>query len=609
MVPFIPTPYPDELFYSICARYHIWGRNPHTKASIDDLFFPREIVPAMHLPTGLSFFYKNLLPNSALTPEYIIQNHSLFPFYQPFLPAERTEKVKEGMIGLNTALHRIVGNSMDSQKIKYLRYCKDCINEDVKVHGEPYWHRSHQEYGVKVCPHHNSWLYESEVKAIRNGVGRQGFIALDEEDLFNGGIVDITEDNKHLYCKISKDVYWLLNHNNSNIQLEEVKKRLRLHLKIAGFITDYEVIKQEFFVAFRDYYSNEFLEIYDSAVDVDNRKSWLAKMFLNIQSYFKPVRFILILNFLGINISDFFNNEVQFEPFGKGPWLCFNPVGNHFNKRVIGVVHHEYDKQTKTTIGKFTCSCGFSYSRTRNSDETSIEKILDLGSDWKNELTRLIDQEKQSYHQVSELYNVDPDIIEQHYKSLNVYKSSNLDQEKRDVYRLLWQQKRSEYPDLTRTEFYKKFKNIYGWLIKNDYVWLNNHLPPKKKYSRSQSSERVNWVERDQELAEIILKIANQIKSLDGKPKRVTKALISEYLKHPNQLETLEKLPQTTKTLDVVLETIDEFRSRKVIWATQLLKESNRKVSINNICKLVGKYKDFSDEVKQLLNEQLYTYS
>lgn len=605
MVSFIPSPYPDELFYSICSRYHKWSRNPHMKATINDLFYPRIIRPSMHFPTGLSLFYENQLPNSVLVPDFIIQNHSFFPLYKPFLSKDRAEKVKTEMSGLSTSLHRVVGYDKDSQRLTYLRYCKDCISENIKMYGEPYWHRIHQEYGVKVCPHHNSWLYESKVKAVNIGTGNQGLIALEEECLNKGRILDNNEKNKHLYLKISKDVYWLLNHNNSNIELNDVKKRLRTYLKIAGFITDYGVIKKEFYVSFRDYYSNEFLEIFDSFVDVDNRKSWLAKMVLNVQSYFKPLRFILILNFLGIKIFDFFNKEIEYEPFGKGPWLCFNPIADHFNKRVIQLMDFEYHKQNKVTLGKFACACGFVYIRRKNSDETSIEKIYDLGPLWNTELSRLIGEEKKSSLQIGQIYNLHPSTIEEHYKSINTYQSGSIDFVNREEFRLLWQQRRSEYPDLTRSEFYKRFSNLYRWLNKHDNAWLKSNLPPKKQYARTHSPQRVNWNVRDNELSREVLKVANQVKSLDGKPKRITKALISEFIKHPNQLDTLEKLPLTKKTLNDVLETINEFRSRKVIWATHQLKKNNRKVSINNICKLAGKYKDFSDEVKELVNEQV----
>jgi hypothetical protein len=605
MIPFFPLRYPDELFYSICARYHFWSKNSYVKYTIEDLFKPHIVSPAIEFPTGLDTFRKNLPYHSTLTPDSVIENHSLFPLYKPFLPRERCVKVKEEMHGIHKGIHRIVGKHRDTQKISHLRYCKGCIDRDVEQYGEPYWHRVHQEYGVKVCPHHNSWLYESDVKVIGSDQNWKSLIPLDEEYKNRGRLINVPLRYKELFFKISMGVFWLLNSNTFNLDVHQIKVRLKIHLKNKGFITEYDKIRKEFYVSFRDYYTNQFLEIFDSTIDLDKRKNWLTKMVTNVQGYVKPIRLLLILNFLRIDIFDFFQQEVKYEPFGSGPWPCLNPATDHFNERVIEELSHEYDSKLKKTVGTFFCSCGFIYSRTKDGQRGENEKILELGTSWRGILIGLVEREKKSFQEIGEYYRIDSKVIKKHYDSLVESQSIVVECQKRGNYRYEWNLKRSEFPTLTRKDFYKKFSRQYSWLIRNDKDWLYENLPPKKKYTRSYTTERVNWVLRDNELQKEIIQVVEKIRKLKGKPQRVTKKMIASYLQYPNHLEWLNKLPKTQQTLKDVVETIEDYHLRKVSWAIKEILESDRKLSVNNICKLAGKYETFSDKVKEFVTIQV----
>jgi hypothetical protein len=49
--------------------------------------------------------------------------------------------------------------------VPFLRVCRQCIRDDLKRHGESYWHRSHQLPGVHICLKHNGELMETNVPA------------------------------------------------------------------------------------------------------------------------------------------------------------------------------------------------------------------------------------------------------------------------------------------------------------------------------------------------------------------------------------------------------------------------------------------------------------
>jgi hypothetical protein len=45
----------------------------------------------------------------------------------------------------------------------YLKFCSLCLEQDLKIYGETYWHRSHQMHGIKICLIHNQALCDSKV--------------------------------------------------------------------------------------------------------------------------------------------------------------------------------------------------------------------------------------------------------------------------------------------------------------------------------------------------------------------------------------------------------------------------------------------------------------
>ncbi len=93
----------------------------------------------------------------------VIEKHTLYPFYTAFLGAKRRNKVFWSMFG--GAVTRTYGtNSICASTSRFLaklRYCPDCVREDMERHGEPYWHRVHMAPGVSVCSEHKRKLMSS----------------------------------------------------------------------------------------------------------------------------------------------------------------------------------------------------------------------------------------------------------------------------------------------------------------------------------------------------------------------------------------------------------------------------------------------------------------
>ncbi|MBR6040797.1 MAG: TniQ family protein [Clostridia bacterium] len=180
MIGYFPTPYPDELLYSVCARYCDWSPyvSSHSGAG--------ELLPDIHQKLDAEFLgtisddtYRMMTQNC--TPSELIMQHTMFPYRARFLPLQRRKLVlHSAFIRKSDVTRQMVRAktryySFEGDKPLYLRYCPVCAKEDRKSYGEAYLHRSHHLYGVDVCPVHKCYLIDSPAR--RDSKRNIGFVA------------------------------------------------------------------------------------------------------------------------------------------------------------------------------------------------------------------------------------------------------------------------------------------------------------------------------------------------------------------------------------------------------------------------------------------------
>ena len=140
MLAYFPDPYPDELFYSICARFQYRVRYPSQRATVEDLFQTKNAIAIFDFPSRLNRIVAALPLKSGYTVDYFINNHTLLPFYSPFLPPERNQLIREEMDGDNGAkIHTRLGIVAGQVEMpSHLRFCPLCVEDDKKLFGECY---------------------------------------------------------------------------------------------------------------------------------------------------------------------------------------------------------------------------------------------------------------------------------------------------------------------------------------------------------------------------------------------------------------------------------------------------------------------------------------
>ena len=211
MIAYFPPAYPDELFYSICSRFSELMNFPMISATKRQLGMSVWLSVGTALPHNLDALVSSLPPSYGYTSDRFIDQHTVLPFFAPFLSEEEFTRVRASMKnGSAEAIHESVGMIRRFLKASgTMSYCPGCVIDDRKAHEEAYWHRLHQISGVEVCPFHACLLERVDLRHQAN------------DDVFVPAETCVTVfeprpmDGRNPYQKLAKmiaiDIAWLLN--------------------------------------------------------------------------------------------------------------------------------------------------------------------------------------------------------------------------------------------------------------------------------------------------------------------------------------------------------------------------------------------------------------
>lgn len=180
MLSFFPFPYPDELWYSVIARYHTHSGALSWQATMEALFGDvRDTDVGSFFPNGSIHKILEQLPSGFLSAQEVALQHTLLPFLMRFQPADRKAAIMEAFLNGEDMRPRYLRATRDI-KPRSLRYCPICLQEDTQTYGEPYWHREHQIGLMPLCPRHRCRLLDKPIPNTRP-LGAQ-YLPLDRQD-------------------------------------------------------------------------------------------------------------------------------------------------------------------------------------------------------------------------------------------------------------------------------------------------------------------------------------------------------------------------------------------------------------------------------------------
>lgn len=593
MIGFFTDPYPDELLYSACSRYHRRARNISKEATARDLFGNARTKIVIDFQTRLDYLAAQL-PLTTYSVSRLIDEYTMLPLYAPFLPAERLEVLRRDMSGGGgNSVHARIGILSYGLDVKRLRFCPVCIEEDR----EPYWHRTHQVSGVEVCPIHFVFLSDSEV-SVRNRSSGRAFMtarqAIDEMPRSVRAVRPLDPDNREhqaLLC-LAKDAAWVLS-ARINVPYQSGLRRKYLRLLLERGLATYggKVRHTPLNEQLLNHYTPALLE--RLRCGLHGQYHWLRHLANNWTIAHHPLHHLLLMQFLKCSAKEFFRLPAEIEPFGKGPWPCLNPAGGHYREaRIKKCMIKQIRDDSKTLAGTFLCECGFSYRRI-GSDATDerqyhYDMVMSFGVAWYEELRRMKENGTHSRKEMAQELRVSVDTIKSQLKRLKASSESGVpptqrkkmgrprlpvsDSDRRSKHRRMWRETVAENLEASRTELRRAAPKAYNWLAVHDKKWLDENSPEWRLSHRK--IPQVDWSERDQNYSASVCETSRKMLTAPGRPVRASRTAIS---KHIGILAVVTKsggkLPLTNKALDEVSESATAFAIRRICWAANCYRQ------------------------------------
>ena len=591
---FFPTPYPDEMLYSVLCRYHLrCGSPPEPQTNLD--LWGKRHGKLLFLPDGIENFASRIPEPAKLTTDRFIAENTVYPWLKPFLSHERGELLVTAMTHGNLKIYNITGLARThSFALPYLRYCPQCAAEDIAEFAETYWHRAHQLPDITVCPKHHTILiesqyYTSEIK--HNFFGASPALATGAQPS-PAGVSDKHSD-------IADDAAWLLRNGTGLDGLERTKELYDGWLRSKGYrYRNGKTRSKTLGSDIAGYYGRDVLEslgAYNSGVCV-----WVKHLLWTKETNCRPILHILLMRFLAGSAETFFTGRYepreQYQPYGAPPYPCRNAVCEHYLQDVIGSV--EITKNDKGAYrAAFACPhCGFTYRRKKplpKEEQYSGQiDVADYGWLWHETLKNML-LARTPLRRIGMALKCDtrtvvklgiemgffaPDQFPKFRPYLAHPKEKPSFEEQRGHYRKRWLDAIAENPAITRNELRLLDSKADQWLHLHDADWLVANSPQSKGKSPK-------WADSDVEFAERIESAAKCIRDFPGKPKRISVMSLGKSSGIPKLYRVLasRRLPKTQAAVSTHSETLEQWQHRKIRWAIKQMRERGEIITVYKV--------------------------
>lgn len=305
-----PDPYPDELLYSICARFSHHMRYPAPHSVIIDLYGRKGFIAVTDLPSHLACLASHIPQKDYYTVETLIDNHTLLPFYSPFVSdLSKLERIRQCMEGdKSTMISVLIGRLTCGVSLQeWLRFCPLCVEDDRRELGECYWHRSHQIPGVDVCIKHYVYLQNSIIHK-KKAKPNYAFFSLEQVVKVQAPIsLNLSNTLDTILLQLAHSASWLM--QTQRLYVTNLGWRYNEAIFDLGllYIEDdlYKLDETKLLEEFKRRYDDATLKYFCVGYGEEFGKTWPIE-FIKSTNLFHPVYHLLFISFLGYQIQDFF---------------------------------------------------------------------------------------------------------------------------------------------------------------------------------------------------------------------------------------------------------------------------------------------------------------
>jgi hypothetical protein len=601
MIACFPTPHPDELWYSVCARYGDHSHFPTETGVMQALYGTRHAVATVDLPHCLGALVSELPLGHPCTVGTIIDHHTALPYYGPFLKTGTYAKVRQIMDdGSDSCLRVRCGICTNRVRPpKFFRSCPACDRENREKYGEAYWRRLYQLPGVELCSSHKIYLQSSDIRLDPLPNRHRYFSAQSARLISAMHPIDLADPVHQILLDVTQEMEWLLDQTRLNPGLDALHERYREVLRLRGFETRGGTVRMNDLrceVVRR--YGHNALEVLQSDLPDGDGDGWLGNLLRKKDTATAPVRHVILLKALDIKLEEFFfpqrfSHAADAARKQVGPWPCLNPACECFRKPVIH--HHtvEFLRKRKRDVGLFACDhCGYTYALYDwSKDPRNADFVRAYGGVWLGRLKELWGNLTVSVRETGARLGVDSKTVKQHAldAGLPLPREGKRRATASDLYRrrgvttrvsvatqrAAWAELRRKNPTAGTNQLRALEPALYAWLYRNDTPWFKENQPARKK--PTVTTTHVDWMRRDEQFAGQIATIAAHIRNRPGKPQRITTTAIGRALgKQSLFASTLTKLPLTRSVITTVTESGVDFAVRRVHLAAATLRQTER---------------------------------
>jgi len=284
---YLPRPYPDELIGSVIARGIVHTGLP-TKKYLFALLGRKVSTLSLFLPSGI----KALAYDIALDAEEVLWRHTDFPYVTAFMALSEINRLKDKTLQLASSREQSLSSLVKSvtQGLRSLKFCPKCCTEELKQHGESYWHRQHNLPTVVICPRHRTGLVEVNTPTVPMafGIGQPHHHKTIASSL--GARLCIASDLAiragQLFEPRVEDVRWMDLYRTAAYNVG--------YSLMSGDVAGRQLAED-----LRNHFGSKFLSDLACPVDIEARSPWPARMLRSATSdHFSPTKHLLLQSFL-----------------------------------------------------------------------------------------------------------------------------------------------------------------------------------------------------------------------------------------------------------------------------------------------------------------------
>lgn len=573
-------PYPDEILYSILARHISYFGSSGPKQLLPYLFGKSTASSTIDLPSGLATLAMST-SHHKLGELELIQNHTLFPYYEKFISKDKRERIISSMLHSSGDIHTRCGiNAGLFPAVKMPRYCPACFREDTERNSETYFRRSHQIPSMKICTTHNTFLKEHKRSA--ESINKHFFVkpqSVSEDKGFSrtNNNLSILSVGRKIISALGKDSDY---HFNSNpYYYNQLIKQL-------GFRKGSDSLQiDSIYECFQEFNDHEMLLHYECPVSLEDENCWLKAILRKHRKGFDPIRHILIQDFIrGIKSK----SKSKSGPKIPERYVCRNPICNRYNTDNGTRFRIQKDPKSKREITYIECDCGYSYTKSFiSSKNIHFIRVKEFGPKWERELAKLI-KSKKSIRSIGAILHTDSRTIKLKLERKRKDKCVNIIEQKEEWILLM-----KKFPSYSITELRRTSPSLYSFLYRHNKDWLIDQNYPVKNRA---PSKRINWEERDSQLL-IEIKLAyNQLKKEAPKRRISTSALLNLIGKESMFRVNKSHLPRLVAFFEKYSESPQQFRMRKIVMATNEMKNREERITYWKLLRVANIRKRYVDD-------------